>query len=1412
MNIKHILLALTGALLSAAHVSAQTWTAPEVGGSSDPVSGQVYQVRNVESGWFLAGGTSWYSWNTSTVLVDPSVATPLSFTLTEEIDNFGNSLGWTFARTTDGRHTFISAPSPQGLEGYGEMHVDMNSQGHDHFELLPQGNGNYYIRAVESDELYGSSMDGYYEKYWGWQGSDSPYPTAVYATVRPSDGFYCDWQFVGENDMAVYQARLRLYNLTADIDQESLGIDYQPYYSAYVSNDLDALNQAIAELKAQIQQARATQLAQGASAENPVDFTSLLENPSFDMGNISGWTCTFQKNVNSDNPGYQGNRPYTNGSVQISQFIEAWTNNNYNTNRSFAALGDGELSQGINGLPAGLYTLECYAIAVQQYQTSENPVEGVELFATDSNGEQIQELATGNRIPEHFKLTFTTDGGYINLGLRTRNTSANWIAADNFRLTYYGNDDAHTLVVNEFRQVAQEGERLLSLAQSNATGEYEATGLVTSASQLSSPYTETREGSIEALLDGSTTTYWHSDWSQGSVPNGTHYLQVEMTDLSASDIIMAFSRRPSRNDHVTEWAVYGTNDYNAAKEDCYFLATLLTPYVINTETLYSTLFNTQGYQYLRFYIQGTTSDRGYGHMSEFQLYPATAFQYLHDATGDTGTRLNTLVNLSDEYITSDKIDELRTTISDYKKAINAALAEPHKIQTETPQEPQNLDFAWDEPIDNGICTSANDATTNGTPYSGALPVSAWKVKEDPGYRAGGVFAYGSSPFLGGPGYVAPSTGPADSNGQALGLVAAWTATLQYTQYVELPAGNYTLRVPVYNAGGTDSVVRNLIGFLADNGIEYLATRTSYPVGEWVVEEIHLNLAEPTIGHLSLGYVSDDQGSGSMPHLFIDRMELASNDGQHEYVATVENRVDIQAYIDKWGWGYNINTDEIKSALGISSLAEARRYAVNADGSWQEDTTNGWRDADGNVCPYDQISGRGMQVTHQDEWEENYYEVQAYPGSNYTPDETYTAQFAYEYGEQAVLLNIIIDFNRYESTDQTGTIAFEGIENNCVRVRLNSTEKTEVTIPETDGSLSVTGLASRAFAEAPNLKSIILPASITDVPIDAFEGCRAPAITWQSTSTALPANAFQNVYGIGTANMLFYVKNRNLAPSGVGNVVVEGATDNVVNLTDNRSPFYCPQQFTAQTVSYAHTYGMNTGLEGNAAGWETITLPFDVTEIEYNGKKLESFNTWNANKSTIPFWLYEFSPNGFAPASYIRANTPYIVAMPNNAAYDDKYNINGEVTFKGTTVRASNGMSGTQQGDKVFSPNYDELQANATLFVINSNSQAFGDRSGGEKPGSKFVAQAGDAHPFEAFFKVSGNNVKGESIAIEFSDATALPQVPFDARLLPQDGAAVYNLSGQLVRRASTAADARQLLRGLPAGIYVVNGRKVVVGK
>ncbi len=148
--------------------------------------------------------------------------------------------------------------------------------------------------------------------------------------------------------------------------------------------------------------------------------------------------------------------------------------------------------------------------------------------------------------------------------------------------------------------------------------------LITSATQFSSPYTETHEGSTEALLDGNPTTFWHSEWTSGSVPNHTHYLQVDLIEPTYDDIALTFTRRSGAiNDHITLWSVYGSNNPDAAAEDWEFLSYLYTPYTSNTETITSLPFGVGGYQYLRFYIDGTTTGRGYGHMSEFQLNPAS---------------------------------------------------------------------------------------------------------------------------------------------------------------------------------------------------------------------------------------------------------------------------------------------------------------------------------------------------------------------------------------------------------------------------------------------------------------------------------------------------------------------------------------------------------------------------------------------------------------------------------------------------------------------------------------------------------------------------------------------------------------------------------------------------------------------
>ncbi len=155
--------------------------------------------------------------------------------------------------------------------------------------------------------------------------------------------------------------------------------------------------------------------------------------------------------------------------------------------------------------------------------------------------------------------------------------------------------------------------------------------LITHVSQLSSPYTEPTEGSLAAMIDGRVNTFWHSKWSSGNVQAGKHFFQVEMEYSTNINVAFQVTRRQADNDHITEWGVYGTDAENASKEECTLLANIETPYTFKGETRVSDIFSTGGYRYIRFYIENTSTGNGFGHLAEFQLYPAT-FDETRDAS------------------------------------------------------------------------------------------------------------------------------------------------------------------------------------------------------------------------------------------------------------------------------------------------------------------------------------------------------------------------------------------------------------------------------------------------------------------------------------------------------------------------------------------------------------------------------------------------------------------------------------------------------------------------------------------------------------------------------------------------------------------------------------------------------------
>ncbi|MBQ3237458.1 MAG: DUF5013 domain-containing protein [Bacteroidaceae bacterium] len=251
----------------------------------------------------------------------------------------------------------------------------------------------------------------------------------------------------------------------------------------------------------------------------------------------------------------------------------------------------------------------------------------------------------------------------------------------------------------------------------------------------------------------------------------------------------------------------------------------------------------------------------------------------------------------------------------------------------------NLDFSEGTPVDNGICTYAKDIESNGTTYSQMLEVTGWTIEGENGdARAAGLFAYGSGYWLGSKENIAPATNPEGAaEGNALGVVAVWDAVAQYVQNVTLEAGNYVINIPVYNSvGGTTAPAKSLIGFIADNGTEYLAPAKAYAVNAWTVETITFTLTETTTGKLSLGYDAPNSGSGANQHLFFDKVEimavtetdLARADLDAVIAtaqATVDAKVGVGAGLFMYSEeAYNTYAAAVAAAKAVSENAEATK--------------------------------------------------------------------------------------------------------------------------------------------------------------------------------------------------------------------------------------------------------------------------------------------------------------------------------------------------------------------------------------------------------------------------------------------------------------------------------------------------------
>lgn len=405
-------------------------------------------------------------------------------------------------------------------------------------------------------------------------------------------------------------------------------------------------------------------------------------------------------------------------------------------------------------------------------------------------------------------------------------------------------------------------------------------------------------------------------------------------------------------------------------------------------------------------------------------------------------------------------------------------------------------------------------------------------------------------------------------------------------------------------------------------------------------------------------------------------------------------------------------------------------------------------------------------------------------------------------------------------ESNGSFTIDGINYNIVSapsktVSISSgSYRGHISIPATvkyEGQTwNVIGLSDFCFYNNKELISIDLPNSLQKDRIGQglFNNCIGlAAITWNSnfqmTDDMLGA--------VSNKNLLFYANDLSYAPASVKNVVVNGTAKEIV-LSDAESGnnFYCPTTFTAEKISYTHRFGMESGYSSQAKGWETIALPFAVSEITHESKgKLLPFGKWNSSSSEKPFWLCNLSSNGFTRATSIQANTPYIICMPNNAnEYDEEYCISGNVTFSATNVKVSvsNSVTTAKSNGKTFVPAFCAQEKASGVYALNVNN-SYHSEAGGYTEGSAFVSDLRAVSPFEAYMTTDASNAK-RAFLIEFSETTGIDEMP---SVDNKDGLhKVFNLNGQLVKKAKSQRELDETLKELPTGVYVINGKKTVI--
>ena len=310
----------------------------------------------------------------------------------------------------------------------GSCWVDRGSQ-YNYFWKLEKNYDNDYFRLsmAEANPDYYWQLD-MPDTYFGWNEANG---TVVTAFLNPYDeGVHVDWAFVTVEEYNKFAGKVAIYHAAQELkilidNANSLGINVQAQNSVYLNMSATA-----ADIEKAINEVELLLAAWDEGHVNPlipVDKTSLIVNPSYDNNKNDGWKGTTPGLQNYDNAEHY--------------------------NKTF------DTYQDLINVPNGLYKLSVQGF----YRPATEGITGAVFYADNgidrltvdvpninSESELVAKPNNMQTASEAFHAGYYDTGLFVDVNNGTLRIgvalpqltgSSDWVIWDNWRLTYYGNDE-----------------------------------------------------------------------------------------------------------------------------------------------------------------------------------------------------------------------------------------------------------------------------------------------------------------------------------------------------------------------------------------------------------------------------------------------------------------------------------------------------------------------------------------------------------------------------------------------------------------------------------------------------------------------------------------------------------------------------------------------------------------------------------------------------------------------------------------------------------------------------------------------------------------------------------------------------------------------------------------------------------